>query len=223
MSLLTSLLKASTQFQQAATARKATQDAAPGKTTDTREAGSASQADRFTRSGEAPTPKTGRLSVTEYRQQVGQDLAYLRETLRHKLAEYSLRPGTEISVNKGADGRVEVMGRMPEEPRLQIQQDLNHSQTFRDTLGRLAQNEPALAFVDTALKLNQAYGANNTVLDSLVSEDARFNGLQDLVHRYDTVRRTFTHQFAGSADNRPLPADPGNPAGRYSFSLNARA
>ncbi|GGY71007.1 hypothetical protein [Marinobacter zhanjiangensis] len=212
MSLLTSLIKAGSQFQQA-TARKAAdpQSATAGKAAQAQPADSRQgNDDTFTLSGGKPQTKTGRLSVTEYRQQVGQDLAFVRETLRHKLAEYGMQPTTQIAASRSAGGDVQVQGRMPEQPRQRIEQDLNNSREFRDSLQRLSVNEPTLEFVDTALKLNQAYGTSNTVLDTLVSDNQQFNGLQDLVHRYDSIRRN----YAG---------DTGSPARDYAFRLNARA
>lgn len=212
MSLLTSLIKASSQFQQA-TARKA----AEPQTKASGQASPTNQADRrqgnddtFTRSDGKGASKTGRLSVNEYRQQVGQDLAFVRETLRHKLAEYSMQPTTQISASRSASGDVQVQGRMSEQPRQRIEQDLNNSREFRDALQRLSVNEPTLTFVDTALKLNQAYGTSNTVLDTMVSDNQQFNGLQDLVHRYDSIRRTFTAETPTSSPE-------------YAFRLNARA
>jgi hypothetical protein len=212
MSLLTSLIKAGSQLQQA-TARNAPdpQSATTGKASQARRADSRQgNDDTFTLSGGKPQSKTGRLSVSEYRQQVGQDLAFVRETLRHKLAEYSMQPTTQIAASRSASGDVEVHGRMPEQPRQRIEQDLNNSREFRDALQRLSVNEPTLAFVDTALKLNQAYDTSNTVLDTLVSDNQQFNGLQDLVHRYDSIRRTYA-------------SDNGSPARDYAFRLNARA
>ena len=104
---------------------------------------------------------------------------------------------------------------MPEQPRQRIEQDLNNSRDFRDALKRLSVNEPTLAFVDTALKLNHAYGTSNTVLDTLVSDNQQFNGLQDLVHRYDSIRKS----FAGNDDGMKV----SQTARDYAFRLNARA
>ncbi|MFW5824312.1 MAG: hypothetical protein ACOCVV_05050 [Marinobacter sp.] len=217
MSLLTSLIKAGSQFQQAAARGNAQpQQVSTGKAPGTQTADhSQGNDDRFTLTGGQPRSKTGRLSVSEYRQQVGQDLAYVRETLRHKLAEYGMQPTTQISASRDASGEVRVQGRMSEQPRQRIEQDLNNSSDFREALRRLSVNEPTLAFVDTALKLNQAYGTSNTVLDTLVSDNQQFNGLQDLVHRHDSIRRT----FAGGAAN----GDNGQSAREYAFRLNARA
>ncbi|MCK7544857.1 hypothetical protein MLC59_11865 [Marinobacter bryozoorum] len=215
MSLLTSLINAGAQFQQAATRRHAdTQPASTGKADKPQGADAGGKNDdRFTFTGGQPRSKTGRLSVAEYRQQVGQDIAYVRETLRHKLAEYGMQPNTQIAAARTASGEVSVQGRMPEQPRQRIEQDLNNSAEFRDALKRLSVNEPTLAFVDTALKLNQAYGTSNTVLDTLVSDNQQFNGLQDLVHRYDSIRKTFASNDGSAAEA----------ARDYAFRLNARA
>ncbi|WP_291946938.1 hypothetical protein [Marinobacter sp.] len=220
MSLLTSLIQASTRFQQTLEKRPATgaeEQKAKG-------AGSAEALqptgpgdDRFTPSGDA-LGDTGRLKsqklpLADYKQTVGQDLAFIRETLRHKLAEYNLNPASAISVNKNDSGKVEVGGNLAEETRIRIENDLNVNKNFTDAFNRLSVNEPTLHFMDNALKLNQAYGVNNSLLDTLISENQQFNGLQDLVHRYDTLRRSVPTDPFEAAANR----------GAYAFSLNTRA
>ena len=212
MSLLSSLIKAGTQFQQATARKSADAQPAPAGKADQSQATASHQGndDTFTLTGSKPKTKTGRLSVTQYRQQVGQDLAFVRETLRHKLAEYGMQPTTQIAASRATNGEVQVQGRMPEQPRQRIEQDLNNSREFREAMQRLSVNEPTLAFVDTALKLNQAYGTSNTVLDTLVSDNQQFNGLQDLVHRYDSIRRNFATDAVATSRE-------------YAFRLNARA
>lgn len=67
--------------------------------------------------------------------------------------------------------------------------------------------------MDNALKLNKAYGVNNSLLDTLVSDNQQFNGLQDLAHRYDSLRRTIsTDQATNYADRK-----------NFALSLNTRA
>jgi len=194
MSLLTSLIKASTQFQQAMEKKQpaASGNAAPKPTAP--EAPASATDDRFTLSERASfdtgRPKSTRLQMAEYKQTVGQDLAYMRETLRHKLAEYKLNPATSVEVSKNDEGKISVGGGIPEDSRSRIEQDLNNSNPFREAFSRLSASEPTLHFVDNALKLNKAYGVNNSLLDTLVSDNQQFNGLQDLVHRYDTMRRS---------------------------------
>ncbi|EDM49568.1 hypothetical protein [Marinobacter algicola] len=217
MSLLTSLIKASTQFQQAMEKKQpaASGNASPKPTAP--EVPASATDDRFTLSERASfetgRPKSSRLQMAEYKQTVGQDLAYMRETLRHKLAEYKLSPATSVEVSKNDDGKISVGGGIPEESRSRIEQDLNNSKPFGEAFSRLSASEPTLHFVDNALKLNKAYGVNNSLLDTLVSENQQFNGLQDLAHRYDSLRRTInTDQATNYADRK-----------NFALSLNARA
>tara|TARA_R110000851_G_scaffold158969_1_gene302103 strand:+ start:484 stop:1137 length:654 start_codon:yes stop_codon:yes gene_type:complete len=217
MSLLTSLIKASTQFQQAMEKKQpaASGNASPKPTAP--EVPVSATDDRFTLSERASfetgRPKSTRLQMSEYKQTVGQDLAYMRETLRHKLAEYKLSPATSVEVSKNDDGKISVAGGIPEESRNRIEQDLNNSKPFGEAFSRLSASEPTLHFVDNALKLNKAYGVNNSLLDTLVSDNQQFNGLQDLAHRYDSLRRTInTDQATNYADRK-----------NFALSLNTRA
>ncbi|MCK7552695.1 hypothetical protein [Marinobacter goseongensis] len=220
MSLLTSLIKASTQFQSALEKRPAAAaDQPAGKAGDAVAVDQPSSPtdDRFTRTApqnpDLAALKSRQLSVTDYKQTVGQDLAFVRETLRHKLAEYGMHPATAINVTKGDNGNVQVEGKVPEAKRGQIEQDLNNNKGFQDAFSRLSVNEPTLHFVDNALKLNRAYGVNNSLLDTLVSDNQQFNGLQDLVHRYDTMRKTVSSEQLEAAGVRK----------NYAFNFNTRA
>lgn len=220
MSLLTSLIKASTQFQTALEKRpEAAGEKQAGKTSGpvAPEQPASPTDDRFTRSApenpDLTALKSRKLSVTDYKQTVGQDLAFVKETLRHKLAEYGMHPATAINVARDDSGNIQVDGKLPEAKRGQIEQDLNHNKGFREAFNRLSVNEPTLHFVDNALKLNKAYGVNNSLLDTLVSDNQQFNGLQDLVHRYDTVRKSVGAEQVGASDHRK----------HYAFSFNTRA
>jgi len=217
MSLLTSLIKASTQFQQAMEKRQPAAPANGAAKAAAPEAPASATDDRFTLSeranSDAGRPKSTRLQMAEYRQTVGQDLAYMRETLRHKLAEYKLNPSTSVEVSKNDEGRISVGGGIPEGTRNRIEEDLNNSKPFREAFSRLSASEPTLHFVDNALKLNKAYGVTNSLLDTLVSDNQQFNGLQDLAHRYDSLRRTIsTDQATSYADRK-----------NFALSLNTRA
>lgn len=221
MSLLTSLIRASTQFQQAMEKRQTPStgaEAAPGKVqSKTVETEPTAGDDRFTPSDNSQADlahlKARRLAMADYKQTVGQDLAFVRETLRHKLAEYNLHPATALNVSKNEDGRVAVEGKIADNARTQIEKDLNVNKNFKEAFNRLSVNEPTLHFMDNALKLNQAYGVNNPLLDTLISENQQFNGLQDLVHRYDTMRRSVSAEQLEAAGNTRA----------YAFNLNARA
>lgn len=219
MSLLTSLIQASTRFQQAMDNRQppaADQNESQPAKSKLPEAAGSPGGDRFTPSGQPESDvgslKTRQLPLGQYKQTVAQDLSFVRETLRHKLAEYNLHPATALSVGKGEGGNAVVDGKLPEELREKIENDLNNNRGFREAFSRLSVTEPTLHFMDNALKLNQAYGVSNSLLDSLVSENQQFNGLQDVIHRYDNLRRS-----AGSGQPESINAQ------RYAFSLNARA
>ena len=219
MSLLASLIQASTRFQQAMDHRQPAQatnaepqaqaaDKAPEP------AGSPGD-DRFTPSGRDADSlanlKTRSLALGEYKQTVAQDLSFVRETLRHKLAEYNLHPATTVNVSKGENGKTQVDGSMPDNLKGKIAQDLNNNRGFQEAFGRLSTTEPTLDFMDNALKLNQAYGVGNSLLDSMFSENQQFNGLQDLVTRYDNLKRSASQQQLEAANQQ-----------RYAFTLNTR-
>jgi hypothetical protein len=221
MSLLASLIQASTRFQQAMDQRPAAQ-ASNNAETQTRPTEKAPEPagspgdDRFTPSGQSidslASLKTRSLALGEYKQTVAQDLSFVRETLRHKLAEYNLHPATTVNVSKGENGKTQVDGSMPDEIKNKLAQDLNNNKGFQEAFSRLSVTEPTLDFMDNALKLNQAYGVSNSLLDSMVSENQQFNGLQDLVTRYDNLKRSASEQPIQAANSQ-----------RYAFNLNARA
>ncbi|MDI9245120.1 hypothetical protein [Marinobacter sp. CHS3-4] len=226
MSLLTSLMKAGTQFQQAMEKRPSQAPSGNGEgaktpgqrheTVTASESGSKTD-DRFTLSERATQDpgrsKSATLQMTEYRQTIGQDLAFVRETLRHKLAEYQLNPASRLEVEKNEQGDIQLGGGLPADIKNRIEQDLNNSKPFREAFSRLSASEPTLHFMDNALKLNQAYGVNNSLLDAMVSEKQEFNGLQDLIHRYDSLRRST------AASN----TDAFSQARSYAFNLNTQA
>lgn len=220
MSLLASLIQASTRFQQAMDHRPPAQAANAEPQTKAAEkipeaAGSPGD-DRFTPSGRGADSltnlKTRSLALGEYKQTVAQDLSFVRETLRHKLAEYNLHPATTVNVSKGENGKAQVDGSMPDNLKGKIAQDLNNNRGFQEAFSRLSVTEPTLDFMDNALKLNQAYGVSNSLLDSMVSENQQFNGLQDLVHRYDSLKRNASQEQLDAANQQ-----------RYAFNLNTRA
>lgn len=214
MSLLASLARAGASFQQAAenrAARQAAAQTAAAALPEEKPAGA--NDDSVTLNGGATRKPSSQLSVNRYKQDVGQDHTFVRETLRHKLAEYSLNPATRIAVEKKESGNFAIKAMMPENTRQQIEKDLDNNKAFREAFNRLSVNEPTVSFMDTALRLNQAYGVSNALLDQMVSENQQFNGLHDLTHRFDTLRRS-----AGAAS-----LEAAGQSTQYAFSLNARA
>ncbi|MAL97092.1 hypothetical protein [Hydrocarboniclastica marina] len=160
----------------------------------------------------ADAPKVN-LALKDYKHSVAQDVAFVRDTLRHKLSEYNVPLDTRMGISKGLTGRVEIDAQMPDEARNRIEQDLNQSQAFKGAFERLSVNQPTLDYVDNVTKLSQAYGIRNNLFDSLISRDGEFNGLQDIAHRYQSVRQTLPEN-AGMDQSAEA---------RYQFSVNARA
>lgn len=212
MSLLNSLARMSASLQQASSQRTPPQANSPSATGNAAEETSRGE-DDVTLSGGAIPKASAKLALQQYKSSVGQDAQFVKETLRHKIAEYGIHPGTKMSVTRSDKGSLQLQAAIPAEKRERIEQDLNNNQAFKEAFQRLSTQEPTLAFVDTALKLNQAYGVNNALLESLVSENDQFNGLGDLVHRYDSIRRVVGAEELAAAGNQR----------DYAFSLNTRA
>lgn len=141
----------------------------------------------------AKTPQP-RLPLGHYKSSVGQDLNFVRETLRHKIAEYGLNPALQLQVRKSPLGGVELSGGMPNELKDRISRELNHNKGFVDALSRLSVGQPTLEYVDNVMKLSQAYGAGNNLFQSVLSQDNQFNGLHDIAHRLNAMRNTVAGQ-----------------------------
>lgn len=218
MSLLSTLLRAGSELQTALEMKRppALSSSANQATKARAETPAKPGADRFTHSGSIENDsarKVNKLALADYKKTVGQDLAFIRDTLRHKLAEYNVHPATSININKDAQGSISVNGKTPNPAFGRIAADLNVNPAFSEAFQRLSVNEPTLHFMDNALKLSKAYGVNNSLLSTLISENQQFNGLQDLVHRYDSMRR--------NADTLALPT--ANSGQDYAFRFNGHA
>lgn len=169
------------------TAQAGTADA--GRTAKTGTAAPTAPAEGVTLGGAQKTSQSA-IQLRQYKYSVAQDTAFVRETLRHKLAEYSLNPATRLAVQKNSAGLLEVQANMPDAARQAIEADLNQNQTFRDAFARLSVTKPTLEYVDNVMKLNKAYGTANPLFESLVSRESSANGLQDIAHRYEALKRT---------------------------------
>jgi len=217
MSLLSTLLRAGSELHTALEKRPSVVPVGTGGLAQSKTAPPAQPgADKFTPSGnkeDDSTRKVSKLAITDYKKSVGQDLAFIRETLRHKLAEYNVHPATAIQIKNDEQGNIAVEGKGQNPAFASIAGDLNVNTAFQDAFRRMSVNEPTLHFMDNALKLGKAYGVNNSLLNTLISDNQQFNGLQDLVHRYDSLRRN-----AGDVS-----AAPANTARDYALSFNARA
>lgn len=128
------------------------------------------------------------VEVGAFKGELGKDQSFISETLKNKLSEYGLNPNTRISVKRNEMGLVEVSGSIMRSDIDRINLDLNNSTLFKDAFTRVSQNQPTLDYVDNVKKLSSAYGVNNSVFDSLLSEDAEFNQLNDIRHRYEMIQ-----------------------------------
>ena len=128
------------------------------------------------------------VEVEQYKLQLGQDQAYIKETLRNKLAEYQLSPHTQLNVSKDAFGQLELKGPALQSSLEQIANDLNNSKAFRQAFDRVSQQQPTLNYVDNVVKLSKAYGVSNNLFNSLISDEDEYNGLNDIAHRYQAMK-----------------------------------
>ncbi len=134
-------------------------------------------------------PKT-RLNLSEHKLSIGQEVAYIKETLRNKIAEYGLPPRTQLQVSADTLGNLRLEGRLPEPIRERIAEDLNNNRALKASYSRLSQDAPTLDYVDTVMKLSNTYGVANHLFDSIVSQNQEHNGLNDLSLRMGRVRQS---------------------------------
>jgi len=161
----------------------------------------ASQDDDVTLGNTVPKNAQPRLPLGSYKSSVGQDLTFVKETLRHKIAEYGLNPALQLQVKKSPLGQVELDGSMPADVRERINRELNQNRGFVDAFSRLSVGQPTLNYVDNVMKLSKAYGTANNLLQSVVSRDDNFNGLHDIAHRLDAMRNTLSSPSADGVGN----------------------
>lgn len=136
--------------------------------------------------------------LKEYKSRVGQDTAYIKETLRNKLAEYRQHPGTKLQLNKDMFGQIQVSGPITEQAQAAISRDLNNNNPFKAAFNRLSTDQPTLDYVEKVTKLSKAYGVSNNLFSSLVSKQADNNSLTDIAHRFQALKQTY--QTTAGAD-----------------------
>jgi len=150
-----------------------------------------------------------KIRIDEYKSELGQDKAFVKETLGSKLAEYNLNPNTKLSVAKDPFGQIELKGTLLQSDLEKITHDLNKNPTFKDAFNRLSQQEPTLNYVDNVVKLSSAYGVVNNLFSSLISEETEYNKLNDIAHRYEAMKTNEAY------------SEESNPASKFKFEINA--
>lgn len=149
------------------------------------------------------------IEVDQYKRTLGQDLVFVKETIRNKLSEYGLNPNAKLAVSKDLFGQIAVTGPASAADLERISADLNKSKAFQEAFGRLSQQQPTLNYMDNVVKISKAYGVGNALLNSLISESEEFNKLSDIAHRYNSLRTASAPAFS----DEPL----------QSFKLNVNA
>jgi hypothetical protein len=160
-----------------------------------------------------PTPK--KVHVNEYKDAVGKDSAFVKDTLRNKLAEVGMNPEMKLEISKDLFGNFQAKGNGMPHAMEQVNKDLNNNKAFRDAFNRLSTDQPTLNYVDNVVKVANAYGVANNVFSSLVSEASDNNGLSDIAHRYDALRENVVN----TQSIEPFISDEFN-AEEYRFVLN---
>lgn len=128
------------------------------------------------------------INLQNFKSELGQDHAFIKETLKNKLAEFNLNPQLQLTASKDMFGNLELKGALLQQDLEKITADLNKSQAFTDAFNRVQQQQPTLDYVDNVVKIADAYGVSNSLFNSIVSEDTAFNGLNDIAHRYQSLR-----------------------------------
>lgn len=130
------------------------------------------------------------VKVENYKGELGQERSYIKETLKNKLAEYKLNPNTRITIQKDMFGNIEIEGGLLPSDIERLNLDLNNNKLFKSAFDKLSQQEPTLNYVDNVIKLSKVYGVQNSLFNSLISDQNEYNKLNDIAHRYEALRNT---------------------------------
>ncbi len=142
----------------------------------------------------SPRPKPEQ-AIRTWQREIGQAIASLQTVLRQKVAEYQLPEGTDLNV-RPEGGQIIVDAAVPEPVRKMIEADLNNMPQFRATLQTVWQSKPALDIMQNVVRLQQAYGTENRIYSSVLSQHQEFNGLTDLATRFQRLQRELSGQAA---------------------------
>lgn len=153
------------------------------------------------------------VKVENFKGELGQEKTFINETLKNKLAEYKLNPNTKLTLQKDTFGKIELQGSLLASDLEKLNLDLNNNALFKASFDKLSQQEPTLNYVDNVVKISKVYGVQNTLFNSLISDQNEFNKLNDIAHRYESMK-------SATPDDSPSTTDTANPSG-FNFVLNA--
>ena len=131
-----------------------------------------------------------KVKLENFKGELGQEKTYINETLKNKLAEYKLNPNTRLNIQKDAFGNIELQGSVLASDLERLTQDLNNNKLFKSAFDKLSQQEPTLKYVDNVVKISKVYGVQNSLFNSLISDQNEFNKLNDIAHRYESLKNT---------------------------------
>ena len=154
-----------------------------------------------------------KVKVESFKGELGQEKSFINETLKNKLAEYRLNPNTRLTIQKDMFGGIELSGSALASDLEKMTQDLNNNKLFKSAFDKLSQQEPTLKYVDNVVKISQVYGVQNNLFNSLISEQNEYNKLNDIAHRYETLKSTTNTN--SETDNQSSSAN------TFNFVLNA--
>ena len=154
-----------------------------------------------------------KVKVESFKGELGQEKTFINETLKNKLAEYKLNPNTKLTIEKDGFGNIELQGSLLMSDLEKLNQDLNNNKLFKSAFDKLSKQEPTLQYVDNVVKISKVYGVQNALFNSLISDQNEFNKLNDIAHRYETLKNT-------SPNKNDLNLEQTNKAG-FNFVLNA--
>ena len=129
-----------------------------------------------------------KVKVESFKGELGQEKTFINETLKNKLAEYKMNPNTRLTIQKDAFGQIELEGAALPSDLEKLTRDLNNNKLFKSSFDKLSQQEPTLKYVDNVVKISQVYGVQNSLFNSLISEQNEFNKLNDIAHRYEALK-----------------------------------
>jgi hypothetical protein len=131
-----------------------------------------------------------KVKLENFKGELGQEKTFINETLKNKFAEYKLNPNTRLNIQKDAFGHIELEGAALPSDLEKLTLDLNNNKLFKSAFDKLSQQEPTLKYVDNVVKISKVYGVQNSLFNSLISEQNEFNKLNDIAHRYEALKST---------------------------------
>jgi|GEM_PF-2160535 len=166
------------------------------------QAGSSQAVDSVTlRQQQGLNPTHKKVSLLDYKDAVGRDSLFVKETLKSKLKELGLPEHTQINIEKDINGRIVAKGNLLPKALKQLNTDLNNNKPFKAAFLRLSINQPTLNYVDNVVNISKTYGVDNSLFGALISRDKQNNNLTDIATRYEKLRTTYQSDPLAAANS----------------------